>query len=461
MTLSLYFFWRKRCVNMNKIITVLIAGLMLSVLIPSSQAAEGDAELSEEEMQAAYDEGVEFLNNELTRASALSEEEAVLLMADHLRGNPIEQDERNELFLYVVNLVDPATDVIADPAFVQLVMGELLSPSTPQNYAADEFNQHSTNMAGVYAAASEVPEVAAEVTPQNLRSTGSHITGRTVHGGSWSHQWSEATTDFLFGVALDAHQDVDSMIVQTGMTYRVDIYRYSHLHYYCSWWTCYWYTHTHTSVYYSTPARVIASDVTFEHAFPAGAGQFATRAESSDALMLAYDALGNLNHQKAREATAAPPADPELPPEVPALPPAPGLPPEVPSTPEGRPGLGDLGAQSPQVNYFGTQADKSMVPPAPPEAPDTSDVPEVRNRDNVDPLATGVTAGHQATTINSWESNLLFVRWNNVGTGTEGATTTLGENPASFFYEAGSYFNGPGGTVKSFDFSIAADVTAV
>lgn len=322
-------------------------------------------------------------------------------------------------------------------------MREIL-PAAPLSspWQAQHWNELAITLGLVYLVlAGTSPVAGSEFLPHNFQITALYIDAKATAGsdGGWTHfhVWAQLTVDTLLGVAFDIRNNVDNILLQLPLSIRVTL----HFELRCGWTGCYYAVYPTVSF----PATTIGTNMVYEHAIPAMAGQQATRAESSDILMPIYDALGRLTHQKGREATSAPAA---LPPEVPAIPNDPG-----------RPGLGDLGTESPIANYFGLQGDFSAVP-ATPALPGPVSVPDVRERQRgsfgTPGDSTGTTVGHTSTALHAWELNIIIVRLGNIGTGTNGVGP---EPPASLYYDAGSYFTGGGPNQYTSDFSIRANIS--
>ncbi len=262
--------------------------------------------------------------------------------------------------------------------------------------------------------------------PHNLRLNIAYIAAK-ITTGSWGDfrrgaVWAQLDVDDVLGIAFDIRMNTDTLALQLPLSIRTEL----NWELVCWGWVCFYIFWISITL----PQTVMAVNPTWEFAVPAMAGGLATRAESSDLLMVIYDRLGTIDTQKPREATSAPWNPPS---------PAPPLP--------DHPGLGDLGTQSPIVNFYGLQADFSKVPPTPPTPPTPADplVPNVHKRQRGDFSlpgdSTGVTAGYTASIVRAWHLNLMAVRLGSAGLG----TATAPEPPATFYYDSGAnIFTGSG-----------------
>ncbi|MGQ0699027.1 MAG: hypothetical protein ACT4PZ_12390 [Panacagrimonas sp.] len=240
-----------------------------------------------------------------------------------------------------------------------------------------------------------------------------------------------------------------------------------------------------TSTATTTNSKVLATNPTFTFAYPLNAGEFPTRPTAQDAFQIAYDALGSLYTQKARDPLFRSPFT-----GIPALSPL------VPWT-----GVADLSTQAPPVNYFGlsTQAGsiaqtlaQGLVSPL----LTAINQGQIRIREHapsmqildldgagalpgipLSDLALGVTAGYQAAEVRTGQLSTMVVRWHNIGTSTvsetlNGVLAQLGlpslpplllpSQPASIYYDvpAGEYVLTPArldaaGAVYKVDWRVA------
>lgn len=287
--------------------------------------------------------------------------------------------------------------------------------------------------------------LAPELLPHNLRVTAIDANllanAGTVGSATNGYFWIQLDLELLAGLALDQHTNVDHLLLQIPASVRIEV----HYRFVCSGWSCSFDVWTVTL----TPETLMAAEPVFEHAFPALAGAFPTRAESMDLFQSVYDRLGALAFAKPREITsAAPYAD--------------------------TPGLGDLSTQAPVVTYFGVQL--PQAPDAPAEVPAAPEVPALPVEEPATPVeaptvhvrvrsdfatlpapvdVTGVTAAHAASAVRAWNLNILVVRWHTPGIG---STDVVPEAPASFYYDAAWHFTDGAGNVLTTDWSILEDV---
>lgn len=169
--------------------------------------------------------------------------------------------------------------------------------------------------------------------------------------------------------------------------------------------------------------KVLATNASYTFAYPLNAGQFPTRATAMDIFQVAYDALGTLNDQKPREATAAPKVN-------------------------------SYGVQVTRGGAVDTAASRLLAPvfnalPIGPLNIRRID-PVVGNNTNPLPLPLpfqasgsvngqdfgsllqldsrlGMTAGYAVNTVKTGKINIMAVRWHNLGTETLGrAIANLG-----------------------------------
>jgi hypothetical protein len=246
-----------------------------------------------------------------------------------------------------------------------------------------------------------------------------------------------------------------------------------------------------TATSLTTPAKVLATNPSYRFAYPVNAGQFATRATASDALLIAYDLIGSVHSQVPAAAQFKSPFTI-----------APGFEALVPGT-----SLPELGTQSPPVTFYGLQTttDASFVnaltdgavasalrlaglepidlrrhPPVAPQGLLGTALSVPRHR-------LGMTAGYKARELRAQQPNFMFVRWHNLGSST--VTDALGNvvgalapelvlpaplvlpfasAPATFYYDvpAGQYTisnarTDAQGGVFVVDYGVAADAPPV
>lgn len=241
----------------------------------------------------------------------------------------------------------------------------------------------------------------------------------------------------------------------------------------------------------TTPDKVLATHPSWRFAYPATAGQFATRATASDALLIAYGLIGNVHTQVPASGNFASPFAQ-----------APGFEALVEGT-----SLPELGTQAPAVSFYGLQttSDATVVNTvlnevlAPVLRVAGLQPVEVRNHPPVPAQSLfggvlsvaryrlGVTAGYTATEVRAQHPNFMFVRWHNAGTSTvtdalgnvlgalnpefalaEPLALPLASAPATFYYDvpAGQYalnanrVDAQGG-VFVVDYGVAADAPPV
>ncbi len=199
----------------------------------------------------------------------------------------------------------------------------------------------------------------------------------------------------------------------------------------------------------SSNDKVLATHPSYRFAYPINAGQFATRLTASDPALAAYDTLGTLHSQLPRDPLASSPFTG-----------IPGFETLVPGT-----GLADIATQAPPVNFFGVQttSDASLIgnvvgdilnptlallglggidlrlhAPVPPQGLLGGLLSLPRHR-------LGVTAGYRAAEVRAGKTNLLFVRWHNLGSSTVTGIVDellppplalpLASAPATFYYD--------------------------
>lgn len=326
------------------------------------------------------------------------------------------------------------------------VAGMLGREMQAQAWEQDTWDAYGAVLTGVYLVGGTVVP---ELLPHNLRIPGIHIdlglfagcTGNIGRG----YCYLRAVADLLALVALDLHFSTDQLLAQLPLAAEV------RLNWSCSWTGCrFWFE-------FLLPETLIASDAAYVFAFPAMTGEFASRVTDMDLLVSAYDRLGGIAWQKAREVTSAAP--------LAATP----LAAAVGETP----GLADLHAVAPAPNYYGLQVPPEA--PGKPAFPATPALPaeaqalvsqaqagygqvnlRVRNDFGTAPVdSLGATVGFTMSQIRAWHLNIAVVRWKNLGTATVPGAPEL---PASFYYDVGSYYHGGAGNRWTEDYAITETV---
>lgn len=246
-----------------------------------------------------------------------------------------------------------------------------------------------------------------------------------------------------------------------------------------------------TTTALTAPDKVLATDPSYRFAYPVNAGQFATRATASDALLIAYDLIGSVHSQVPASGLFASPFEQ-----------APGFEALVAGT-----SLPELGTQAPPVTFYGLQSttDAGLL-----NALTTGALASVLRLAGLEPVdlrnhppapaqgllgtglslpdhQLGLTAGYRATEVRAQQANFMFVRWHNLGTST--VTDALGNvlgaldpslvlpaplvlplasAPATFYYDvpAGQYTlsdtrTDVQGGVFVVDYGVAADAPPV
>lgn len=298
-------------------------------------------------------------------------------------------------------------------------------------------------------AAVAVPDLGPWVLPHNVRVVADYVATKTENrtigtpflpfitagirvGDNFTFS-STTDVDTLIATALDQHTVNDLLVFQVPLSFTINITttctaRNNFLN------RC---TAVSVTTQTQTNDRVIATNPSYTFAYPLNAGTFATRVEATDLFQVVYDALGTLNTQKAREATAESPFA--------AIP---GLGFLAPGT-----GLADLATQAPPVNFYGAQMSENTLANAlasgvvnplltaiTDEGLDVRTVPPAPSGNGLLPLTLnavingvtlidsdqpldprfGVTAGYRAEEVRAGAINILVLRWHNVGTQTVG-----------------------------------------
>ncbi len=161
--------------------------------------------------------------------------------------------------------------------------------------------------------------------------------------------------------------------------------------------------------------RLLATNPSYTFAFPLTAGEFAARATTQDILQPAYDALGVLHTQKPRDRLVSSPFAGIA-----------GLEALVPDT-----GLANLGSQAPPVNFYGLSSEPKTALTIGSQNLNLLTMPNngipVRTRAPLSrPIGParlgnyglGLTAGYRAAEVRSGRTDVLVIRWHNVGLST-------------------------------------------
>lgn len=292
-----------------------------------------------------------------------------------------------------------------------------------------------------------VPDLSPFLLPHNIRSVGTYTKTRTTTATSGQPFVPGFTTGVIVGrnftttINLDADLLTiagidqallnDTLVIQAPIATQIDI-RIT-----CTRVTLGRCSQISSAATTSAPQRLLASNPSYRFAYPVNAGQFATRATASDALMIAYDALGRLDSQKPRDPIASSPFAG-----------IPGFEALVPGT-----GLADLGTQAPKVTFYGLQttSDATLLNSllAAPVSPALNLLGlgslDLRKHQPVAPqglLDTGITlprhrlgmtAGYRASEVRAGKTSIMIVRWQNLGSSTviDGANNVLGALNAS------------------------------
>lgn len=351
------------------------------------------------------------------------------------------------------------------------------------------------------------PDLAPFLLPHNVRSIATHSRTRTgnttigrvfstvplltanVNTGDSFTSRSTLDADLLTVAGVDQALVSDTLVVQVPVATQLDItVTCTASRLVLGIRRC---TAFSTSNALTTPDKVLATHPSWRFAYPLNAGQFATRATASDALLTGYDLIGSVHSQvPATGLFASPFAS------------APGFEALVPGT-----SLPELGTQAPPVSFYGLQtttdatllntltngvlasalgiaglapADLRNHPPVAAQGLLGTGLSLPRHR-------LGVTAGYSAREVRAGRSNFMFVRWHNLGTSTvtdalgnllgalspslvlpEPLVLPLASAPATFYYDvpAGEYLlddarvDAQGG-VLVVDYGVAADAPPV
>ncbi len=329
----------------------------------------------------------------------------------------------------------------------------------------DLFNAYGLGTTVAYLVATyAVPDLGPWVLPHNVRSLTNYVktTNNTVTDGtvivpfvtsgiSVGQSFTITNTtnvDAVIATALDQHTVNDTIVIQAPLSVEVKLTGVCNA---VLFGRCRDLKITTTTE--NVQDKVLATNASYTFAYPLNAGQFPTRATAMDIFQVAYDALGTLNDQKPREATAASP-----------LASIPGLSDLTSKLPLPLPldvGLADLSTQAPKVNSYGVQVTRGgAVDSAASQllAPVLNALPigplnirrvepVVGNNSNPLPLPLplplpfqangslngqnftsllqldsrlGMTAGYAVNTVKTGTINIMAVRWHNLGTETLG-----------------------------------------
>lgn len=221
--------------------------------------------------------------------------------------------------------------------------------------------------------------------------------------------------DVMMALTWDLHQTTDSFLLEMPLGLELQ------LHWSCSWTGCSTWVET-VDPHCEGACTVAGRSVDWGMASGATAGHVATRATDHDVYQMVYDELGFLNNQRGRHWTSAPQWS-------------------------GTPGMGDLHAAAPTMNYYGVQKAVGNIP---------YDVPQQnQNPYGTVPLvdSTGNLAGYEMSHLDWWDLNLAVVRWKNVGTG----SGDLAESPMKLTYGVSNYLGG-GAAALQFEYGIADSI---
>lgn len=345
-------------------------------------------------------------------------------------------------------------------------------PPAEGPWQEDTWDEYSDPLTAAYLAGATVHPF---FLPQDIRLEGLQIfldldtgcTGDIMRG----YCYVRATADALALASVDMHGTSDTALAQVPL----DIEIRAHWECTSTWWgTCVSWRFWTETIEYQDP---IATDTAYTFAFPATAGQIATRATDHTIVQEIYDDLGELAFQKAPGVTSARATR-----TVSDAADAAGAPNPVEAPEEATlPGVSDLHAVSPRPNHYGVQAppelglaeahgdvqsalaEQASLVPGPLQAAfghltGTWDDVEVRERSEhgtapADSL--GPTTVFEAHKLVSGYENILIVRWKNVGTGSAGQA----EAPASFYYDAGAHDLAGSGNLWTVDYAITQEIS--
>lgn len=423
--------------------TLLAVGLALLMVLPGAawgapeKAPPGTPEFEAQtlaELQALW-----------ARPSALPREEGARLLALAMQGEPLPDGARGELVRLARDLrgTAAARQLLEDALRQALEAAARSPPAARPVWQQDAWETWGAVLTGVYAGGGAATNNGM-LLPHGLDVIGLHDRLQTDYGcrGGFfeGYCYFRATADLLGLVRVDMHETADLVAVQLPLSAQFE----AHWKVSCGWSGCsfrFW-TETHY------PETLIATRAQYVFAVPTLSGQLATRATDSDLMMMAYDRLGRLDFQQARERTSASPFN--------------TLPTDAQT--EGTPGLGDVHASAPIPNYIGRQRAPenpdfpSALPGPAPQAAQHHYEPigtmHVRVRDGFGTAprdSEGMTVGYQLSQVLAWHLNMAFVRTKTTGL----AMAPRPAPPASFYYDAAGYFEGPAGTIYLRDYDLS------
>lgn len=458
-------------------------------------------------------------------ASILNTEQAAALIAVNVIGEQLpvtlalelakfardleENDNVEQVQAIKADLSQKVTTAVASlglnqlPALNGTALGVPFSPGTTLQTIFDTLG--AANTVAWLAGSLIVPDLAPFLLPHNTRSVATYTdttTRTTVTGQSFTPL---VTTNVAVGqnftttVRLDADvltvAAIDQALVSDTLVVQLPVSTFVSLTVTCTRISaailgrrC---IAVSTATASGTNDAVLATNPSYRFAYPVNAGQFATRATGSDALLIAYDLIGSVHSQIPASGLFASPF---------AL--APGFEALVPGT-----SLPELGTQAPPVTFYGLQtttdakllntltngAVASALRIAGLAPVDLRNHPPVPSQNvlgtalSVPRHRLGMTAGYKAREVRAQQPNFMFVRWHNLGSST--VTDALGNvlgalnpslvlpsplvlpfasAPATFYYDvpAGEYtidnarVDSQGG-VFVVDYGVAADAPPV
>ena len=326
------------------------------------------------------------------------------------------------------------------PALNGVALGVPFEPGTTLQTIVDTLG--AANTVAWLAGSLIVPDLAPFLLPHNVRSVATYTDTATTTTTTGQSFVPLVTTNVAVGqnftttVRLDADvltvAAVDQALVSDTLVVQVPVSTFASLTITCTRITiaalgrrC---TQIATSTAAGTNDVALARNPSYRFAYPVNAGQFATRATASDALLIAYDLIGSVHSQVPASGLFASPF---------VL--APGFEALVPGT-----SLPELGTQSPPVTFYGLQTtsdarflntltngavasalriaglaplDLRNHPPVPSQSPLGTGLSLPRHR-------LGMTAGYKAREVRAQVPNFMFVRWHNLGSST--VTDALG-----------------------------------
>lgn len=325
----------------------------------------------------------------------------------------------------------------------------------------DLFNAYGLGTTVAYLVATyAVPDLGPWILPHNVRSLTNYVktTNNTATEGtvivpfvtsgvSKGQSFTITNTtnvDAVIATALDQHTVNDTIVIQAPLSIEVKLTGVCNA---VLFGRCRDLKITTTTE--NVQDKVLATNASYTFAYPLNAGQFPTRATAMDIFQVAYDALGTLNDQKPREATAASP--------LASIPGLSGLTSKLPLPLPLDVGLADLSTQAPKVNSYGVQVTRggavdsatsqllapvlNVLPIGPLNIRRVE--PVIGNNSNPLPLPLpfqtngslngqdftnllqldsrlGMTAGYAVNTVKTGKINIMAVRWHNLGTETLG-----------------------------------------